>query len=458
MELAERFVEASGPLEHLQISGEALRNLIHGHAEERYILPTQGIEICNSTIVGDIDLRGCEVKTSISLIDCEILGVVDFSSASTKDIVLKGSNVEKLTLSEIRCNGSIILSYGFRTFLPVYALGAKITGQLGCSGGSFHGSPLAISLERAEIVDCLFWRHIKGLWGIVDLTSAKVGTLVDDPDSWPRKGCLRIDGFVYEAIGSNTSTDYFDRLPWLSRQYEPHLTYDFRPQPFEQLAKVLNNSGRLSEAKEISIQRLSFQRHANYLRREPRYIAALVKLRHSRNILEHIILAARAKELKPTFLKDPFTELLGWISWIKSFIFWIVSGYGYKPIWCLYWIGAFILVGWYTLSNLYEAGNIVPNNPILLAREWKLAAEANLSYPYGDFFNYVPDYPKFYPLGYALDVFIPFVDLAQEKYWAVQNRADSFGGLLQRILWLYICIGWVLSAIFAASISGFVRR
>jgi hypothetical protein len=214
----------------LVVRGSFLRDLILGKLGGN-LLPPKGIVIQDAQIIGDVDLRGCMVSCPISLQKCKVLGVLDFSGATIVELVLTGTSVERLCLSEVTCKGSIILSYGFRTLHQVVARGAKI------------------SLEAAEIQEAFFWRHVRNLWGIVDLTNARVGCLIDDPDSWPSKGNLRLAGFTYGSVESNTSTIYYDRLDWLERQYEPHLTDDFRPQPFEQLVKVLQATGRESEAK-----------------------------------------------------------------------------------------------------------------------------------------------------------------------------------------------------------------
>ncbi|WP_139226770.1 hypothetical protein [Poseidonocella pacifica] len=249
----------------LVIRGSFLRKLILGQLGEN-LVPPEGIDIKHAQVIGDVVLRGCTVDFPISLEHCKVLGILDFSGATIVDLVLKGTSVERLYLSEIICRGSIVLSYGFRTLHPMVARGARIGGQLGCSGGAFLGYPLAISIEAAKIEEAFFWRQVKGLWGIVDLTNARVGCLIDDPDSWPSRGNLRLNGFTYGSFESNTSTIYFDRLDWLRRQYEPHLADDFRPQPFEQLAKVLRETGREAEATKIAISKLHFQRDANFLR------------------------------------------------------------------------------------------------------------------------------------------------------------------------------------------------
>ena len=165
------------------------------------------IEISHHTIVGDLDFRGCKIGVTIQLKHCRVMGSIDFSGATTNDIVLTGTKIEKLFFNEIKCHGSIILNYGFTTHETVWGHAARISGQLGCSGGRFAGHPIAISIERARIEEAFFWRHIESLWGAVELAHANIRVIIDDPDSWPREGSLGLDGLDYEQLGGNTSTE-----------------------------------------------------------------------------------------------------------------------------------------------------------------------------------------------------------------------------------------------------------
>ncbi len=66
-----------------------------------------------------------------------------------------------------------------------------------------------------------------------------------------------------------------------------------------------------------------------------------------------------------------------------------------------------------------------------------------------------------HPLLYSLDIFLPFVNLHQERYWwpdadakgesrIFGYRLNVCGSLVLYYLWLQIVAGWLLSAIFVA--------
>jgi hypothetical protein len=425
----------------LVVRGLFLRNLLLGKLGED-LLPPTGIVMQDAKIIGDVDLRGCNVSCPIRLERCKVLGVLDFSGAPIVELGLTGTSVERLCLSQINCRGNIILNSGFRTLHEVVVIGAKIGGQLGCSGGEFLGYPLAISIESAEIQGAFFWRHVKGLWGIVDLTNACVGCLVDDPDSWPSKGHLRLSGFTYGSLESNTSTSYYDRIDWLERQYEPHLTDDFRPQPFEQLVKVLRATGREVEATKIAINKLNLQRNANFLRRNRKVIELNDQIRRTNIPFGRVFLEiALAQERKLSFDNIALFLIAGWI-WVVSSMFLVFAGYGYRPARCIFWSIFMIILGGWVFSNLYENGNIIHVTQSLMS----------------DFSGREANVTTFYPTAYAADVFIPLIDLRQTSNWIlIEGQGESIRPFLL-FNWVYIFLGWVFAAIFGASVTGLVRK
>lgn len=422
------------------IRGSLLRSLIMGKLEG-YSIPPKGIILRGATVIGDIDLCGCTIQHPIRFENCSIRGVLDFSNSRIEELVLRGTAVERLILSEMTCNGSVILSYGFRTLYPVMARGAKIGGQLGCSGGEFRGYPIAISLEAAIVKESFFWRQVRGLWGVVDLTNAHVGCLLDDPDSWPRKGDLILAGFSYGSIESNTSTYYFDRLNWLERQYNPHLSDDFRPQPFEQLAKVLRESGREIEAVSIAINKLHYQRNANFMRRNRKVTELRHRLRAGRPSIIERILIQKLIEKEQRLNLDNFVLffIAGW-RWLVAFFFWAFAGYGYRPSRCIGWSLLIIVVAGFLYSDYQQRGGIT-------------YAPSSLRYDHAN--SGVPD---FHPFAYAADVFIPFVDLGQASIWRIEQDEIKDSQFMLVFNWCYIFLGWIAAAIFGASVTGLIRR
>ena len=104
---------------------------------------------------------------------------------------------------------------------------------------------------------------------------------------------------------------------------------------------------------------------------------------------------------------------------------------------------AIILIGWRCFRNGYKDGTIIP------AKDGAWIAGATSR-------KLNPAYPKFNAFVYSLEKFVPLVKLDMGDYWTPD--ADQKGGqALQRLLWFHISAGWVLTTLWAASITGFLK-
>ena len=432
------FSEIAPPddLEYLPIvRGGFVASLLKGELSD-FSAPRSGIRIFWCSVIGGIDLRGEELHFPVRIENCYIGGKLDLAFSKIKNLELKGTFVEHLDISYIEASGSIVLSYGFKTPTPVWGMGAKINGQLGCSGGEFGGFPLAIKLEVAQIEGTFFWRFIKGLKGIVDLTSASVGLLVDDRESWPDDGNLHLAGFTYKSLGGNTNSSFYDRLEWLKRQAQEHLKEDFRSQPFEQLISVLQNSGRESEASRIAIQKNHYQRNANFLRRNPKLVDLKQQQNQERSIFRKAILQGLIDHERRWSLGNVSSFIKASWVWSASFIFWAIAGYGYRPLRCLFWSALIILIGNLCYYHQFAQGNIIFLDD---------AKAVNVG-------------TNFYPLVFAADTYIPFLDLGQSSKWLLKEIPNQKFQPFLLLHWMFIFLGWFFAAIFGASVTGLVRK
>jgi hypothetical protein len=229
----------------------------------------------------------------------------------------------------------------------------------------------------------------------LSLEGSSAQVLVDDRDSWPEAGRLRIDGFSYRQLASLNDAD--SRLHWLGLQE------GFHPQPYRQLAKQLTESGDDAGATRVLI--------------------AKEDLRY-----REFGIAGRF-----------WGEFLKW-----------TIGYGHRPMLTIMWSALVVLLGW----SLVWIGN--------------RAGVMRRTYPENTPGSAADHYEELYPLLYSLDVFLPFVNLHQERYWWPDGRtAGEFavlggrvpirGSILRCYLWLQIIAGWILSAIFVAGVTGLIR-
>ncbi len=85
-----------------------------------------------------------------------------------------------------------------------------------------------------------------------------------------------------------------------------------------------------------------------------------------------------------------------------------------------------------------------------------------------------PTYPRFNPLVYSLDVFLPFVDLQQICYWLPGERRAGprasrnclmhigrwslkWSSVLRVYFWFQTLAGWTLTTLLAAAVTGIVQ-
>jgi hypothetical protein len=65
--------------------------------------------------------------------------------------------------------------------------------------------------------------------------------------------------------------------------------------------------------------------------------------------------------------------------------------------------------------------------------------------------------PEFQPLVYSFDSLAPIIDLDQENAYT-PDSAKPNGDWVQRYLWLHIALGWIVTTLAVAALTGLVRR
>ncbi len=276
-------------------------------------------------VVGSVFLRnGFEARGEVRLLGASIGG--NFDCRGGRFINKKA---RALTADRLNVLGDVSFNEDFKAEGEVRLLGASIGGDLVCAKGKFInegarainadgvkiiGSALLRNRFRAEglvsLVSATIKRHF--VWMDVDspekakldLRSANIGTLRDEEKSWPSAGNLKLNGLIYKEIVDEapTPTDAETRKKWLRLQPDDR----FRPQPYEQLAKVLRKDGHDDDAKRILIEK------------------AKAKAKHTTLSLHD------AK----------------WWDWLWLRCLGRIIGYGHRPAKAIKFVLFFILLGW----------------------------------------------------------------------------------------------------------------
>ncbi len=349
-------------------------------------------------VSGSVFLRnGFHIEGEVSLLRARIGGDLNCSAGT---FLNRGGCA--LSADGIKVASAVFLRHRFKVEGEVRLVGAEIGGQLDCGGAQF-GDTSRVDLENATVKQAFFWTGLGRNTPVrLDLAHASVGQVGDEEQSWPRKGNLRLDGFVYERIGDGP-TSAEERLEWLARQPD-----GFVPQPYRQLAKVLRERGDDAGARKV-----------------------LIAMENARLRFGGLSAIQRA----------------------ASWVLWATVGYGYTPLRALGWIVGFVLLGTILFSWGDGAGvmaqvdkkdssaQLEPFNPFIYSLENFLPlVDLHMAK------HWMPD-----PNATPVPLFLPFSDSAAPV-------TPSLGRYLRCYLWAHILLGWFFTSMFIAGITGLVRR
>jgi hypothetical protein len=390
----------------------------------------------NAKVQGGIYLReGFSAEGAVGLLGAQIGGDLDCSGGTFKN---PGGNA--LTADGANVKGSVVLREGFRAEGAVRLLGAQIGGDLACRGGIFRnpgkdalcadvanvkgevflsdrfsaegevrllgaqiegdldcrgGRLSEVTAQNAAISGTLFWQGVEAT--SLDLIDASAGSLIDDAKSWPAKGNLFLDGFVYGHISGDSPRDAKTRLRWLGRQ-EP-----FRPKPYRQLAKVLRETGDDSGARRVLFEMECRRRQAED--------------------------------------RSWYARLWGWL------LKWTI-GYGFYPWRALVGLVFLAAVGWGLFRYGYLSGAMAPTDKDAYC--FFRAQERPPDY-----------YQRFTASVYSLENSLPFVNLGQKDHWTPDPNPEGsrrMPGFLRWFRWGQVLLGWLLATLFVAGVTGVVRK
>jgi hypothetical protein len=242
----------------------------------------------------------------------------------------------------------------------------------------------------------------------VSFTDASVRTFTDSPASWPARGCLLLNGFEYENLFRGSWRDFRiggksalwrERLTWLELQPCIHLSTEFRPQPFNQLARSFRRLGYDEDARRILIKARQYAR--------------------------------RGKR---------------WPGWAASVLMGGICGHGYRPYLTIIWMGACILVGGILFKNAEEYFVPTRSLPSIATATGATIRFDPWMYSLDSFLPFVNLQQKenFAPRLKSI-VYPPKTSRTWARLAKIYRPFETLSG-------------WVLAALFIAGVSGLIRR
>ncbi len=402
--------------------------------------------------------QGVTVGADLFLIDLTATGMVAVNGAQiTGQLDCTGTRLDgrtgpdswgaALNAQEVTIGAGLFLRNLIATGM-VDVNGARISGELDCDGATFDGkSSFAFNGQRMQVKQGFLWRGIAKTAGQVSLASAHVGDLVDDLASWPDD--LYLDGFTYDRI-SAAPTEAKGRLGWLKKGSNFQGT--FHPQPYTQLAKVLFEIGHDREARVV-------------LRK--------------REALLHVHGRA-ARRIEPNgdvdvALRSLWRDAVNLLDWLWDWLTYLVIGYGYRPFNSLAALLFLFVIASFLASETWSEGSFAPNSDVILTSSGWAQAEASDCIPRQDpprvtICDPNPaaawasdparglDWDTFNPWAYAADLVVPVLDIGQTSAWAPSKDRGPWGWGLWWGRWVLEVLGWVITALGAAAITGIIQR
>lgn len=371
----------------------------------------KGLSIKGATIQGRLDFEDCTLPRPLFLSACTIADGITLDRARAvvlgfQDCPLIGG----IEGGRLKVDNSLFLR---RSTIKgrVFLIGAKIGGALSLIAATLDGGAGdALIADRLEVKGGLFLRDGFSAKGVVDLNHATIGVLVDEAACWPD---LILTGLTYDSIGLASPQTAEERLQWLGRRQN---TEKFDPQPYEHLAKVLKAAGHAGEARRILIEK-----ERDYARRKRQAAGTVTQW-------AHVI----------------------WLGLMDK-----LTRHGYEPWRVLPYVLTVWMLGWAIYSDADRHYAMVPaKERVYMSEKYQEGALP-------------PQYPRFNAFIYSADVFFPFVDLHQESEWRpatekvrkVQSDFDAHIGWIAKLYtWVHIALGWFLSGIGVAAVTGLVKR
>ncbi|MGX1274606.1 hypothetical protein [Streptomyces phaeoluteigriseus] len=179
-------------------------------------------------------------------------GGVDLQAAHLGALVLDGAELDNpggsaLEGGWLTVARQVSCRKGFTARGEFSLYGAQVGARVDLREATFtNAGGLALDFERLTASALYLLTH-RAPDGLVDLSHANIGTLHDNPATWPEHLDLR--GLTYQTLVSG-QVPVRTRLRWLQRQL-----HGYAPQPYEQLAAAYRQAGQEDAARLVAIHK-----------------------------------------------------------------------------------------------------------------------------------------------------------------------------------------------------------
>jgi hypothetical protein len=157
------------------IRAELIRWLCVDHEVVRTIDP-RGLRVHASRIVGEFDLSYVSIRFPLDFERCVFNAGIDLRYLKVAALNLSGSQVQSVNAEGAIVAGDIFMGEGFHARGEVRLLGAQVSGDLECSGGTFENpTGKALSADRIKVIGDVSLTNGFSAQGEVRLLVAQIG-------------------------------------------------------------------------------------------------------------------------------------------------------------------------------------------------------------------------------------------------------------------------------------------
>jgi hypothetical protein len=426
---------------------------LYGLSTTRGAIRLSGANIVGPLACTDAQLNGRDMAGNAFIADRMTVGSgASFNGRFTADgaVRLAGANITgqlvfrnaRITRSDdqddalaaygAKVSDTVFLDGGFAAVGAVSFVSARLDGSIEFKPMALAGDgQVALDMSGARVAGGFWWAPSAPVTGRVDLEGAAFGELADDWGAeraqangyWPTAGLLRLNGLIYDRLGGDRQASTKQRLEWIRSQYSNYISKAtvlwtnglmarpviiarplstaaqgdrrFTPEPYEQLVKVYRQAGKGRDARDVAVARRADERRYGDL-------------------------DAYSKAGNWFFDK---TIKFGYQTWR--------AGAGLALVFLV-----FLVLSIFAQYHhaIVPTGNIVGIHPIPVANKC------------------TPSYPCFYPLGYAIDVVIPVINVHQAEFWSL------YGWQWVALGWAATVLGWAAVTLLVVGYTGLVRQ
>ena len=422
------------PAPSRHIHADVLRYLILGGCDDCKV-DDIGVWVKGAHVTGTLDLKLNTTRGAIRMQNSRFEEHIDCEQSECKQLVLNGSDLQDLFGQTMKVTGSVFLR-NITTQATIDLNSATIGGQLACEKATFEvKNGHAFNAQSAKINGGLVWRGVTVTKGTLNFANAHTSVLCDDEGSWPSGWRVDLEGLTYDTIIGGP-LDAKSRLAWLHNVSNWNGT--FTPQPYTQLAKILRDMGHDNDARQVLEKR-----------------DALLLKSYRKNLRK---LSETTKNITVSHLATKSLAAAHWLFVDK--LMGTLTGYGHQPFRSLRFL--FLLIGLAAIQShmAWTFGGFAPNSAVIqVSDDWKaLSHKENAAEEWSAKTQAGRDWETFQAIAYATDLVIPIINIGQTDAWAPSTTRGAAGYHMWWLSWVFTIVGWIVTALGAAAITGVIRR